>query len=309
MRAIAIDGFGGIEQLHLTDLPVPEPGSGEVLVRVEAAGVGLWDTMARRGLFGEQSFPFVPGFEVSGTVERVGESVSGVAEGDEVYGGRWSGGSYAEYMVLGEDGVAAKPPSVSHAEAAGLVVAAGTAYQALVEELDLQSGETVLVTAAAGGVGSCAVQIAHDRGARVIGTASRRNHEYLRGIGADEAVDYTEGDWVAAVQQLARGGVDAVLECAGGDTLARSLEAVRDGGRVAYIVPVEQEPAAPRGITLRTFGNVPAAGRLKVIADMVEAGRLRLELEKILPLERAAEAHERVEGRHTRGKIVLAVAP
>ena len=307
MRAIAIEEFGGSDKLQLADLPTPEVGAGEVLIRVRAAGVGPWDVMSRQGVFGDKEFPFVPGFEPAGVVEAVGGDVEELSEGDEVYAYRFPGGGYAEYVTAAKDVAARKPVSLSFEAAAGVPVAGTTAHQGLVDELGVQEGETVLITGASGGVGTMAVQIAANiLGTRVIGTASTRNHDYLRDLGAEEAIDYN-GDWVTAVREVVSDGVDAVLNCAGGDTLSRSFETVRDEGRVAYIVPVEEEPEPPRGINAHFFSARPDGGRLAALASMFDAGQLRMNLQEVLPLEEAARAQEIVEEGHTRGKIVLSV--
>jgi NADPH:quinone reductase-like Zn-dependent oxidoreductase len=307
MRAIAIEEFGGNDKLQLVDLPTPEPGPEEVLIRVRAAGVGPWDVMSRQGVFGDREFPFVPGFEPAGVVETVGGDVEGFSEGDEVFAYRFPGGGYAEYVTASQDITARKPASLSFEEAAGLPVAGTTAHQGLVDELGVQEGDTVLITGASGGVGSMAVQIAANiLGARVIGTASTRNHEYLRELGAEEAIDYN-GDWVTGVREVAPDGVDAVLECAGGETLERSFETLRDEGRAAYIVPVEEEPEPPRGISAHFFSAQPDGGRLSALASMFDAGQLRMNLQEVVPLEEAARAHQIVEEGHTRGKVVLSM--
>ncbi|MGF1470749.1 MAG: NADP-dependent oxidoreductase [Rubrobacteraceae bacterium] len=307
MRAMAIEEFGGSDKLKVLDLPAPEPDAGEVLIRVRAAGVGPWDVMSRQGVFGNREFPFVPGFEPAGVVEAIGDYVEDLREGDEVYAYRFPGGGYAEYVAASQGVTARKPAALSFEEAAGVPVAATTAHQGLVDELGIQEGETVLITGASGGVGTMAVQIAANiLGARVIGTASPRNHEYLRELGAEEAVDYN-GDWVAAVREVAPDGVDAVLECAGGETLERSFEAMKDAGRAAYIVPVEEEPEPPRGISAHFFSSQPDGGRLSALASMFDAGQLRMNLQEVVPLEEAARAHEIVEEGHTRGKVVLEI--
>jgi NADPH:quinone reductase-like Zn-dependent oxidoreductase len=188
MRAIAIGGFGGRDRVRLVDLPAPEPGPDDVLVSVRAAGVGPWDTKTREGLFGERSFPHVLGVEASGIVESAGENVADLREGDEVY--VYSGGCYAEYVAAPAQKVARKPTSLSFEEAAGVPVAGSAAYQGIVEEIGLREAETVLITGAAGGVGTMAVQIAASLGAGVLGTASPRNHDNLLSLGAAEAIDY-----------------------------------------------------------------------------------------------------------------------
>src|SRR3712207_3217482 len=178
MRAIAIEGFGGRERLKLLDLPTPTPGPDNVLVRVRAAGVGPWDTKIREGLFGDRSFPHVLGMEASGIVQSAGENVADLREGDELY--VYSGGCYAEYVAAPAQKVARKPASLSFEEAAGAPVAGSTAYQGIVEEIGIKEGETVLVSDAAGVVGTMAIQLAASLRAHVLGTASPRNHDYLR---------------------------------------------------------------------------------------------------------------------------------
>ena len=304
MRAIAIEGFGGRERLKLVDLPIPEPGPDDVLVRVRAAGVGPWDAKTREGLFGKRSFPHVLGFEASGIVEGAGENVADLREGDEVY--LYGGGSYAEYVVASAKKVARKPASLSFEEAAGVPVTASTAYQGIVEEIGLKERETGLIAGTAGGVGTMAVQTAASLGARVLGTASPRNHDYLRSLGADEAIDY-RGDWVAAARTIVPRGVDAVFDCVGGETFRRSFEAVRDGGRVVTIVAFGEEVEPGRGITHHVFSARAERRKLEKLSEMFDTGELRVEIDNMLPLEEAAKAHKRVEAGHTRGRIVLSV--
>jgi NADPH:quinone reductase len=304
VRAIVIEDFGDTDRLKLMDLPTPEPGPDDVLVRVRAAGVGPWDIKTREGLFGKRSFPHVLGVEASGIVESTGENVADLHEGDEVY--VYSGRCYAEYVATAAEKVARKSASLSFQEAAGAPVAGGTAYQGIVEEIGLKEGETVLITGAAGGVGTMAVQIAASLGAHVLGTASARNHDYLRSLGAAEAIDY-HGDWVTAVRTIAPDSVDAVFDCVGGETFRRSFEAVRDGARVVTIVAFGEEVEPGRGITHHAFSARAERRKLAKLSEMFDAGTLRVEIEDVLPLEEAAKVHERVEARHTRGKIVLEV--
>ena len=304
MRAMAIEGFGGTDRLKLMDLPIPEPGPDDVLIGVRAAGVGPWDVKTREGLFGERTFPYVLGIEASGIVEGVGENVTDLREGDEVY--VYSGGCYAEYVAAPAQKVARMPASLSFEEAAGVPVAGSTAYQGIIEEIGLKEGETILIAGAAGGVGTMAVQIAASLGARVLGTSSPANHDYLFSLGATEAIDY-HGDWVADVRTIAPEGVDAVFDCVGGETFRRSFDAVRDGGRVVTIVAFGEEVEPGRGITHHAFSARAERRKLEKLSEMFDAGKLRMEIEDVLPLEEAAKAHERVEEGHTRGKIVLRV--
>jgi NADPH:quinone reductase-like Zn-dependent oxidoreductase len=304
MRAIAIERFGGRDRLKIMDLPTPELGPDDVLIGIRAAGVGPWDVKTREGVFGERSFPHVLGVEASGIVESAGQNVADLREGDEVY--VYSGGCYAEYVAAPAEKVAHKPASLSFEEAAGVPVAGSTAYQGIVEEIGLKEGETVLIAGAAGGVGTIAVQIAASLGARVLGTASPRNHDYLLSLGAAEAIDY-HGDWVADVRNVAPDGVDAVFDCVGGETFRRSFEAVRDGGRVVTIVAFGEEVEPGRGITHHAFSAKAERRKLEKLSEMFDDGKLQVEIEDVLSLEEATKAHERVEAGHTRGKIVLRV--
>jgi NADPH:quinone reductase-like Zn-dependent oxidoreductase len=199
------------------------------------------------------------------------------------------------------------PVRASFQEAAGLVISAGTAYEGLVDRARLQADETVLITAAAGGVGSAAVQIAVAQGARALGVASPANHEYLRGLGASEVFDYHAADWVQQVRARVPGGVDLLLDAAGGQTRDQAIGAVRDGGRAFFIVLQSSPPQLERGITGESFAAHVDRERLEVLSRLVDAGKLRLQVEAVLPLDHAREALTRVASRHTRGKIALEI--
>jgi NADPH:quinone reductase-like Zn-dependent oxidoreductase len=310
MAAVRIDTFGGPEVLQVRRIPRPAPGPGEVLVRVHAASVNPVDTEARAA--GDRSvarvaLPYVPGFDLSGVVVGVGEGVTRFARGDEVFAmlDLRRGGAYAEYALVKEAEAAAKPASVPHAEAASLPLVALTAWQALFETADLQPGQTVLIPAGAGGVGSVAIQLARWRGARVIATASERNHPFLRSLGADEVIDYT----AQRFEDVAR-DVDVVLDPIAGDTQVRSLATLREGGILVGLLGLESAARAP-GRDVRTTAILvrPDAAQLARIAALVDSGDLRPIVSHRLPLARAAQAHRQSETRRTRGKIVLEVGP
>jgi NADPH:quinone reductase-like Zn-dependent oxidoreductase len=306
MRVIAIAAFGGPDRLTLMQIPIPIPGPDEVLIRVQAAGVGLWDVKVRRGQVGERSFPFVLGWESAGIVVQTGANVTSLQVGDAIYCYVQQVGHYAEYIAAPANLVARKPGTIDAAHAAGIPISGLTAHQALTEALGLQAGETVLITAAAGGVGSFAVQIATQLGAQVIATASVLNHAYLRELGARWVIDYTTTDFVQAVHALHPAGVDAVLDCIGGETVIRSLQALRDRGRLAYIAEAA-DLSLERGITAHLVYGRPDAQRLTTLAQMVDAGQLTVHLDRTLSLEAAKEAHELVEEGHVRGKMVLTI--
>jgi NADPH:quinone reductase-like Zn-dependent oxidoreductase len=309
MRAIAINEPGGPDRLELMDLPVPDPAVGEVLVRVEAAGVNLVDTMFREGYIDSGVRPLIMGSDFSGVVERLGQGVDDLAVGDDIYGYKLLGnGTYAEFMTIPADWVARKPATLTHAEAASIPCVGLTAHQAIVDALDVRAGETVIVTGAAGGVGTVAVQLAAGLGAQVIGTASARNERYVRDLGAVGFVDYTAGDWVQSVRALYPDGADVVLTTLGGETKREAPAALRDGGRLVWISGDDQPgPSMERFISGAYSGGMPRRDTLEALAALVDAGRLRPSLQRVYPLENALDAQLEVARGHVRGKLVIAV--
>ena len=315
MRAVGIREFGGRERLEVLDVPEPKVGADVVRITVAAAGVNPVDWKLRQGRLEPawpHVFPVVPGWDVAGVVDRVGPAVTTVAPGDEVFAycrKHFIGeGAYAELVTVPETSVAKRPASLDLEHAGAVPLCALTAYQALFHAAGLTAGETVLVQAAAGGVGSFAVQLAVDAGAEVIGTASEANHEYVLGLGATEVVDYRERDVVETVREIAPDGVDVVLDVYGGDALQRSVDAVRDGGRIVSIgQPPTDEVFRQRGIEAVYVFVRPDAEQLSEIADLFDAERLSVHLGEVLPLEHAARAHELSEAGHVRGKLVLRV--
>lgn len=315
MKAIAIREFGGRDKLEPMDLPVPEVGKGEILVRVKGAGVNPVDWKIREGWLTDlfpHRFPLIPGWDAAGIVERIGPGVTRFRVGDEVFAycrkPVVQGGAYAEYIALTEDHLAFKPRNTTFTEAAGIPLTALTAYQALVNAARIKSGERVLIHAAAGGVGGFGVQIAKDRGALVWGTAGSRNGDYVRSLGAERVIDYSREDFRKTVRSVYPDGVDVVFDCVGGDVLKKSVEIVRKGGRLISIVDSLDEGSLGRADIRFEFVFVaPNSTELSDLGQMVEEGRLRVHLEEVLPLEAAAKAHKLSESRHTRGKIVLSV--
>ena len=307
MKAIRVHEFGGPEVLKLEDgVPVPTPGEGEMLVRVHAAGVNPVDASIRRGAFGRRALPFTPGFDVSGVVVSVGEGVTKFKAGDAIFACQnlARGGSYAQYTIVREDEAAPKPQKLSHTDAAGVPLVALTAWQGLFDKGQLEKGQTVLIHGASGGVGTYAVQLARWKGARVIATASARNHEYVKELGADEVIDYnTENFWEKVKD------VDVVLDSVGGQTQERSWEVLKRGGRLVSILqPPNQEKARELGVTAMVFLMERNADQLTEIGKLLEDGTLKAVTTHRFPLEEASKAHEQIETRHTRGKIVLEVA-
>lgn len=324
MRALVIDGFGGPDQLRVADVPTPRPGAGEVLVEVAYAGMNPADWKCREGWlasFFDYRFPFVLGFDVAGTVVALGEGVTAVAVGDRVAGytrqgiGEW--GSYAQYAAVWADAVVTLPPHVDLAEAAALPTAGITAWEAVFASGEITEGSRVLVHGGSGGVGTFAVQIARDAGARVAATCRAENADYVRGLGAELVIDYRTESVPDAVRAWAPDGVDLVVDAVGQGTLLSAVDLVRAGGRIAPIatlVPDEQphdaDAAAERGVrvvpTMTTYDR--AGTQLRDLVDLLAAGKLRSPEVAVVALDGAADAHRRLAEGHVRGKLVLAMA-
>jgi NADPH:quinone reductase-like Zn-dependent oxidoreductase len=306
MTAMRIAAFGPPEALRPTVVPRPTPAAGELLVRVRAARVNPVDTQVRSGAARDlvgATLPYVPGFDVSGVVEEVGPGITGFRPGDEVFAmlDLRRGGGYAEYAIVKEGEAAARPAGATHLEAASLPLVALTAWQALFETAELAPGQTVLIHAGAGGVGSIAIQLAKWRGARVIATASEANHGFLRELGADVVVDYR----TQRFEDVAR-DVDVVLDPVGGDTQLRSLGVLRSGGILVALLGLEPEERAPgRNARATAILVEPSADQLRSIAGLVEQGVVRPIVSHVFPLDAAPEAHVQSETGRTRGKIVL----
>jgi NADPH:quinone reductase-like Zn-dependent oxidoreductase len=304
VRGVAYDRFGDEDVLTLRDdLPEPPVGPDTVLVRTHAAGVNPVDIGIRgghlAGLF-PHHFPIIPGWDLAGVVERVGPAVVDFAPGDEVFGYlrrddvQW--GTAAEFVPAPQRCLAAKPESLSFAEAGALPLAGLTAYQALTEVLDVGEGDRVLVHRASGGVGFCAVQIAVALGAHVIGTASPKNHGFLTDAGAAEVFDYAAGPISGQLSEP----VDAVLDLVGGDTLADAPAQVRDPARIASVVDPGVLELGGRYVFVR-----PDSHDLEELARMADAGQLRVPIAKAFPLEQTADAQRLVAEGHVRGKVVV----
>ncbi|RJL31867.1 NADP-dependent oxidoreductase [Bailinhaonella thermotolerans] len=310
MRAVRQDTLGGPEVLRMVEVARPEPGPAEVLVRVRAAGVNPADGKTRSwgGWLGEP--PFVLGWDVAGTVEEVGPGVALHKPGDEVFGMLrypFGNGAYAEYVAAPARTFARRPESLGVVEAGALPLAGLTAWQAVVDTARAGAGSRVLIHAAAGGVGHLAVQIAKARGAYVIGTASAAKHELVRGLGADEVIDYRAVDFTEAVRD-----VDAVIDTMGGEYGPRSLRTLRPGGVLVSLVLSDvaeglDARAADLGIRAESMLVEPDHFALTSLADLATAGRLRVLIDSVYPLEEAARAHARVETGRATGKIVLTV--
>ncbi|MBD2435906.1 NADP-dependent oxidoreductase [Nostoc sp. FACHB-110] len=308
MKAARIHSYGESDVLVYEDAPRPNPNAGELLVRVYATTVNPIDWKLRAGYmrsFMDFPMPITLGCDLAGIVESVGTGVTKFKVGDAIYGMPQAEiGMYAEYAVVSESDVAAKPNSLDFIAAASVPVAALTAWQSLFEVGNLAPGQTVLIHGAAGGVGSMAVQLAKTKGSQVIGTASANNHEFLRGLGADEVIDYKTTRFEDVVKD-----VDIVLDLIGGETRERSWQVIKKGGSLVSTVP--PFPSDKDGANYSVYGKgiavQPNAEQLKAIATLIDTGKLKPLVDKVLPLSQVRQAHELSQSGHVRGKIALQV--
>jgi NADPH:quinone reductase-like Zn-dependent oxidoreductase len=306
MTAVRIHDFGGREVLKVEQVARPKPGTGEMLVRVYAAGVNPVDWKIRaghaRGMI-KDGLPFTLGFDVSGVVEEMGEGLTQFKVGDDVFAylSLTRGGGYAEYAIIKFSEAAKKPAKTSHVEAAAVPLAALTAWQALFDTAHLDKGQSVLIHAGAGGVGSFAVQLAKWKGAHVIATASKDNLDFLRQIGADEVIDYKNQKFHEIVKD-----VDVVLDPVGGQTQEDSFKVLKKGGILVSIVgPPSRQRAEELGVRVAAILVQPDGGELAQIAKLIDEGHVKPIVSHVFPLADVAKAHEQSETGHTRGKIVL----
>jgi NADPH:quinone reductase-like Zn-dependent oxidoreductase len=311
MKAVAIARFGGLDELKEYDLPKPEPAHDEVLIRVRAAGVGIWDNENRAGERATDpvAFPLILGAECAGDIERVGSKVTSLQNGEPVYTYfNAKQGAYAQYVAVKAEFVARKPASLSYLEAAGMPVVAVTAHQALVADLNLKPNEWLFVAGGAGGVGSVAVQVAGALGARVIASALAEDFAYLESLGVLPAnlIDYQKSDVVAAVRSITNGsGADAALDAVGGQSSKQTIRAVKDGGRLAELTGADLPPE--RNIRIVHVQSKPSAARLDTLREMFDAGEIKAHINASFPLAHARAAQQAIEQHHAPGEIVISV--
>ncbi len=307
MKAAAFDRVGGPEVLHVETLPVPEPKPAEVLVRVDSAGIGVWDPDVRAGEFelGRREFPRVIGNDGAGEVVAVGDEVRRFRVGDRVYAYSFAGGFYAEYVAVEEDAAAPVPEGLSTQEAGVLGADGVTALRGLEDQLHLSAGQTLMIYGASGGIGHIAVQLAKRTGARVIAVASGPDGVALvRRLGADAAVDGKRDDVARAARELAPDGLDAALVLVNGEGLDAALRTIKKGGRIAYPNGVAPPPRAPAGVTLLAYDGEPGQEALERLNRLVAAGPFHVEVGRVYRLEEAARAHREI-GQHHLGKLAL----
>lgn len=308
MKAVRIHQYGGPEVLVYEEIDRPQIAADEVLIQVYAAGVNPVDWKIREGYLQEflpYKLPLTLGWDLSGVVVEVGSQVNQFQPGDEVYS-RPSierNGTYAEFIAVKAAEVAPKPKSIDHIQAAGVPLAGLTAWQSLFDAAQLSAGQTVLIHAAAGGVGTAAVQLAKAKGAKVVGTASSRNLELVRSLGADQAIDYQATPFEQAVSD-----VDVVFDTIGGEVQQRSWQVLKPGGvLVSVVTPPSREEAFAHDCRGEYVFIQPNAAQLIEIAALIDAGQVRPIVETVLPLEQAAQAQTLSQQGRTRGKIVLQI--
>ena len=308
MKAVRIHNYGGPEVLQYQDAPRPHPQAGEALVRVHAAGVNPFDWKVRAGYmkdFVQHKLPLIPGWDVSGVVEEVGLGVSKFKKGNEVFAmaDPARDGAYADHIAVRATALALKPKSLYHVQAAAVPIVALTAWQSLFDAGQLQRRQRVLIHGGSGGVGHFAVQLARWKGAHVLATASTKNQSMLRELGVDDPIDYTKQQF----DDIAR-DVDLVLDTIGGKTQERSLRVLKGGG---LLVSVAQPPSADQakalGVRATFVWSQSSSDQLAEIGKLIDSGKLKLTINRILPLSEARRAHELSESGHVRGKIVLRV--
>ncbi len=303
MKAIRFHDYGGPEALVLDKVDLPQPGAGQVLVRVRAAGVNPADWKMRAGMFkafGPMPLPATPGLEGAGTVEALGEGVTQFSKGQEVYGILLGG--YAEYALAAAQNLQAKPKDLSFEQAASVPVGALTAWGAI-ESANIQSGQRVLVHGAAGGVGLYVVQLAHLRGAHVTGSASAGNLDFVRSLGAENAIDYNAAPFETVLHDF-----DAVIDTVGGGLAERSFKVLRpDGIYVTVAGRLVEGAGKAEGVRAMSAGRSPEAN-LARINELLASGELKPAVGTVFPLAQASQAQELSQSGHGRGRIILQIA-
>ena len=305
MKAIVVQQPGGTEALKLQEAPRPQPKPDEVLIKVMAAGVNPVDAFIRSGRYGSAKSSFTPGMDVAGVIEATGANAKKFKKGDPVYAylSFNEQGAYAEYCTARESGTALKPTNISFEQAAGVPLAATTAWQALMDTAGLKSGQTVLIHGGSGGVGHFAIQIAKAQGAKVIATASTPNQDFLKQMGADQTIDYKTTKFEDVVKD-----VDVVLDCTRSDSLSRSYGVVKKGGFVVSITGQPDKAALEKhGLRGDSLMAHPDSKVLDELTKLIEAKKITPVVSQVFPLAEANKAHQQIETSHTRGKVVLKV--
>jgi NADPH:quinone reductase-like Zn-dependent oxidoreductase len=306
MKAAVLDKYGGPEVLHVATLPVPTPAADEILIRLESAGIGVWDADVRAGDYeiGERKFPKVIGNDGAGEIVAVGARAKRFAPGDRVYAYSMEGGFYAGYAAVDQESAAKVPTGLSIDQAGALGADGITALRGLEDVLKIKNGESLLIFGASGGIGHLAVQLAKREGARVFGVASGEDGVALvQKLGADAVVDGKHGAVAEALRKFAPGGLDAALVLAGGKGLDAALGHMKKGGRIAYPNGVEPEPQAPKGVKIQSYDGEPGSGAFERLDALIAQGPFHVEV-RFYELEDAAQAHRDL-AKHHLGKLAL----
>ncbi|WP_207426092.1 NADP-dependent oxidoreductase [Pedobacter sp. SYSU D00535] len=310
MKAAVYKEFGSADKIALEQIAVPELKEGEVLIRIRAAGVNPVDSAVREGYlqsFIPVEFPAIPGWDVAGVVEDRAYSARRFEPGDEVYAYARrpvvQHGTFAEYIVLPESYLALKPRTLTFSEAAGIPLVGLTAMQSLIDAGRLQEGQVVLILGASGGIGTMGIQIAKEKGAKVVGVASQTNHEYMKELGADHTIDYRDTDIAAELRDLFGEGVDLIFDAASGETLQKSLASLKPDGKLVSILNTGED--LPKDLNFKYVFVEPNSRQLEALAEMADRGKLKVHLSNWYPLAEAAAAMRQIETHHTKGKIVI----
>lgn len=307
MRAVRIHNYGSAEQLELESIEVPKPSAGEVLIKVHAAGINPVDWKIREGYLAEiipHTLPLTLGWDFAGEIAAVGESVEKWHVGDAVYAcpDLSKNGAYAEYIAVSADEIAAKPKTLNWQKSAAVPLVTLAAWQALNDIGRMEQGDRVLIHAGAGGVGIAAIQLAKQAGATVYTTASTRNIEFLKRLGADEVIDYTQQDFSKLTD------LDIVFDTMGGEVLEKSWATLKEGGYLISIAEIPNEEIAAKHKVNASFCFVQAnAGQLSEISNLIDSGNITVEVDNVFQLNEITKAHEKSESGHTRGKIVIQI--
>lgn len=310
MKAAQITKYGGQDAVTVNEgVERPAASAGHVIIEVHAAAVNPFDIKVREGLVREMTelnFPAILGGDVAGVISEIGEGVTGFEVGQEVYGaaGALSGhGAFAEYTSIIAGQLASKPRSVNFVRAAALPLVGSSAYQAIVETMALQAGQKVLIHGGAGGIGSLAIQIAKSIGAYVATTASTADIDFAKSLGANEVIDYTSQDFSEILSDY-----DAVLDTIGGETNTKSYDVLKHGGiLVSMAAPANEELVEKHGITYSAQFTKAITERLIKVAELVDAGAIAVKVDKVFPLDNAADALEYQKTGRPRGKVVIKV--
>lgn len=310
MKAAFYETFGGIDKIKIGSIEIPEVKEGEVLIKVKAASINPVDSAVRKGYLKNHIpsvFPIIPGWDVAGIVEERGFSARRFNIGDEVYAYarrpvvQW--GTFAEYLVIPESYLSPCPQNIPWEESAGIPLVGLTAYQSLYVAGHLHKGQTVLILGASGGVGSLGIQLAKAKGAHVIGVASRKNHEFMKELGADHTLTYHDTNIGDEVRKIYAEGVDLIFDCASGETLQKSLAALKKNGRLVSIL--NQGNEIDKNINFQYLFVEPNSSQLDHLRGLADTGKLRVHICHTFPLDDVAEAFKQIETHHTTGKLVI----